>query len=86
LKIPTNGCSIGYKKYNLLVDRNNREVKRIKKTVQNSATFTGITLWQDTNGISTRLSRNPCISQKTKCETVAAPSAAANLNPKQFPF
>jgi len=84
--MPTNGCSIGYKKDNCLVDRNIREVKRIKKRIQNSATFTGITLWQDTIGVSTRLSRKPCNSQKTKCETVVAPSAAATLNPKQFHF
>jgi hypothetical protein len=35
----TNGCSIGYKNDNCLVDGNNREVKRIKKRIQNSATF-----------------------------------------------
>jgi len=30
LKISTNGCSIDYKNYYCLVNRNNREVKRIK--------------------------------------------------------
>jgi hypothetical protein len=81
--MPTNGCSIGYKNDNCLVGGNNRQVKRFKKGIQNSATFNGRTLWQDTIGVSTRHSRNLCISQKTNCETVATPSAAATLNPRK---
>jgi hypothetical protein len=82
LKLPTKGCSIGYKNDNCLVDINNGEVKRIKKRIQNSANFTGRTFWQGTIGVSTRRSRNLCISQKTKCESAATPSAAATSNPR----
>jgi len=82
----TNGCSIGYKSGNCLVDRNNRQVKRIKKRIQNSATFNGRTLWQDTIGVSTRRSRNLCISQKTKCETVAIPRPLQPQIQETIPF
>jgi len=81
LKMATNDCSIGYKNASCLLDKNNREVKRMKKRIQNYATFTGRTLWQDTISVSTRRSRNLCISQKTNCETVVTPSTAATINP-----
>jgi len=77
----TNGCNIGHKYDNCLVDRNNRKVKRIDKKIQNSATFTGRILWFDTIGVSTRRNRNLCISQKTNGETVATPSTTATVNP-----
>jgi hypothetical protein len=78
----TNGCRIGYKNDNCLVDRNNREVKRFKKIIQNSALSLAELSGRIRLASQHALAETFVFPRRQTVKLFAAPLAAATLNPR----